>query len=578
MLHWPTTFHFKRRLVHRWTNDHTTVKNTAIVSRSTPCSPPPVFQTSVPCEILHLIFSELSFKDRLRCVRVCRSWRAIILNWPHMWRDLSTRQGCDIGLALNPYRAHIPSSAVHKVYFDYTDFGVDNESTAPMARTIDFLIRQRCSNIREAELNGFFDTPATFISFARLTSPGLRRLVIKCHDDKISTMQVLNTVLRWCPQLDTLVCFTVAGWPSKSTADLLSGLVPHRNLTSLTVQTRRQVQLPMHTIVERFPKLRTLAVPAGNCENVDLLLEALDRCCSDIESICISTPDTNSPSLRLLNPPPGSLRKLVVADYRLPVSAVPSGSGNDPVPTDHLHRLLRKHSATLEALTLGDATALNQATMALLASLDFPSLLVYTRATGVHDPKPVEYDPHHLCGFLSRCPRLEAIHLVDRGTDDQVLGCLQTLSSLRSLQLHYSDRVSSSALTNLLRSRPLEHVSLHSVQAMSDSVLRDLNTSRLRTLHITFCKQISVGAGLRPLLATILGKLEELEVTCTLVSTDTGALLESVFGTMSKVASSWKVKFHRQQDYYPHPKLSLITDTHWHRRQSYYRDILAHMN
>ena len=110
----------------------------------------------LPYDILLLIFSQLDLSDRIRCMRVCCTWRALLMEWPSMWDTLSTKDGCNIGYDLAPYIQCIRGKAVKRIIYDEMDIQQrvhKDDSETILKKMMDLLIERNCSNISKGIYN-----------------------------------------------------------------------------------------------------------------------------------------------------------------------------------------------------------------------------------------------------------------------------------------------------------------------------------------------------------------------------------------------------------------------------------------
>lgn len=103
----------------------------------------------LPYDILLLIFSQLELGDRIRCMRVCYTWRALLMEWPGMWDTLSTKDGCNIGYDLAPYIQYIRGKAVKRITYDEADIRSVHDGEVMVEKMMDLLVKRNCSNISQ---------------------------------------------------------------------------------------------------------------------------------------------------------------------------------------------------------------------------------------------------------------------------------------------------------------------------------------------------------------------------------------------------------------------------------------------
>lgn len=103
----------------------------------------------LPYDILLLIFSQLELGDRIRCMRVCYTWRTLLMEWPGMWDTLSTKDGCNIGYDLAPYIQYIRGKAVKRITYDEADIRSVHDGEVMVEKMMDLLVKRNCSNISQ---------------------------------------------------------------------------------------------------------------------------------------------------------------------------------------------------------------------------------------------------------------------------------------------------------------------------------------------------------------------------------------------------------------------------------------------
>lgn len=423
-----------------------------------------------------------------------------------------------------------------------------------------------------------------------LTCHNLQHLDIKCTNKRsgISWIRILDTALRTCPQLESLVCSTLSN-PTALTMEnddmTFQNIPPHQHLTSLTLfapANRTSTIEPtsiLDSIVPLLPKLRRLAATTGSSNiHTGWVLDAIMDHCPHIDSIRIhpevsSTLDDNNNTL-------DGLRELAIA-------------GCSTTIQDHVHQIIERHHDTLEVLLLDDSDDDTDTIFALLSTLELPQLHTFHwSSTGRPQQIPTNHEAvDHFGSFLAQAPHIQELTLIDRRGIIHDITMIQPLSHLQTLYLQYCPHLSPSALASLFSSCPsLAYLTLHSTGACNvDTVAHILATTptHLKKLRIMHCSQVQVDDALVRALQRKKGKeylLDDLQMTCYTQSEDSiicqGRLLERLLDTLeaNAIARYWKLNLNRSTDHYPLPDLPLVTDTYWRRRNGYYRQKLMDMD
>lgn len=422
-----------------------------------------------------------------------------------------------------------------------------------------------------------------------LTCHNLQHLDIKCTNKRsdISWIWILNTVLRTCPRLESLVCSTLSKHTATVTMEeedmTFQNIASHQHLVSLTLcapTNRTSVIEPttiLHSVIPLLPRLRRLSATPGTSSIIHTgwILDAIMDHCPHIESIRIH-PEISS-TLDDDNTLEG-LQELAIA-------------GCSNIIQDHVHQIIERHHQTLQVLSLDDNDNDTSTAFALLSTLDFPRLQTFHwSSTGRPQQLATNHESiEHFGSFLAQASHLQELTLIDRRGTIHDITMIQPLSHLQTLYLQYCPHMSPSALVSLLSSCPsLEYLTLHSTGACNvDTIAHILATTRLKKLHIMHCSQVQVDDGLVRALQRKKTKeylLDDLQMTCYIQSEDSiicqGRLLERLLDTIeaNAIARHWKLNLNRSTDHYPQPDLPLVTDVYWRRRNGYYRQKLMDMD
>lgn len=423
-----------------------------------------------------------------------------------------------------------------------------------------------------------------------LTCHNLQHLDIKCTNKRsgISWIRILDTALRTCPQLESLVCSISSNHTAVAmeTEDMaFQNIPPHQHLASLTLfapVNRTSTIEPtsiLDSIVPLLPKLRRLAATTGTSNiHTGWVLDAIMDHCPHIDSIRIH-PEVSS-TLDGSNNTLGGLRELAIG-------------GCSAAIQDHVHQIIERHHDTLQILLLDDNDDDTDTTFALLSTLELPQLQTFHwSSTG--RPQQILTNREavdHLGSFLAQAPHIQELTLIDRRGIIHDITMIQPLSQLQTLYLQYCPHLSPSALARLFSSCPsLAYLTLHSTGACNvDTIAHILATptTHLKKLRIMHCSQVQVDDALVRALQRKKSKeylLDDLQMTCYTQSEDSiicqGRLLERLLDTLeaNAIARHWKLNLNRSTDHYPLPDLPLVTDTYWRRRNGYYRQKLMDMD
>ena len=91
-------------------------------------------------DVLNIIFSYLSFRERIRSTRVSKSWRYFLTSWPHLWNTIADHH-VNLDTNLFPYLGYFQGQYVRTVRIP--EFS---------QQSIQFLINQSCRYITTRKL------------------------------------------------------------------------------------------------------------------------------------------------------------------------------------------------------------------------------------------------------------------------------------------------------------------------------------------------------------------------------------------------------------------------------------------
>ncbi|KAI9321368.1 hypothetical protein BX666DRAFT_2023509 [Dichotomocladium elegans] len=503
-----------------------------------PAKKPRPLLEALPLEILSIVFSKLVTKDRVLCLDVSPEWRAFLLAWPDMWREITTEDHFNIGLGLLPYRASIQSDAVHELHFDCSEISSWYKPGEPdTTRVIDFLLAQECFQLQKVFMRAAFESEDTFSKFVFLTGRAtITDLELDCKDCEIAAMLVLDAVLHHYPRLVRCALKTHRDWPANRTR-LFKDLQPHQHLRDLKIHLSGYRPLPVDIIIQYTPKLQHITSASLVCEDVDPTLRLLITSCPEIQTIHLGgalEQSWRSPALRSVHPP--GLRSLYICHRRHW-----RGSG--------LVNVMERHHSTLEVFSVLGDLGLHQQVVASMASLDFARLHTFLLDMSDGAAETLDYNVN-MSEFLRRSRCLRHVTLIKASADDTVLlDGLRLLPSLEELVLNDCKYLTEQAMLQFFSGQQnrqrLSHLVLKNTAALTDDVFEEIGRSctGLKSLTIHNNKTCTL-SGLRRFMCVHTTRLLSLEVNCSTKNDEDQ--LESVLDQMDAHAERWQFGYRPQ--------------------------------
>ncbi|KAI8137938.1 hypothetical protein BJV82DRAFT_633214 [Fennellomyces sp. T-0311] len=237
---------------------------------------------SLPTEILYSILDHLTFRERLLCSTLCMSWRMLILNWPGMWKSLSTDDGHNIVPDLLPYDKYIQGSAVQYFRYSSRDFGF-----AQLSDAMDFVVERECNNIKEARFWLRTMDSSSFLKLSSICGNSLTRVILDLTYGYSLNTITPDQVLLSCPNLRKLYFSMLRSGTWRLT--LSSTDFQHQNLIDLALCAMNTEGTfdPLPYLI-LAPKLQRLSLQYNDIsQNVASLPSFLRKHCPALASLRI---------------------------------------------------------------------------------------------------------------------------------------------------------------------------------------------------------------------------------------------------------------------------------------------------
>ncbi|KAI9263435.1 hypothetical protein BDA99DRAFT_559972 [Phascolomyces articulosus] len=431
-------------------------------------------------DVLDIIFSHLSFRERIRSTRVSKGWRCFLLTWPDLWNTIADHH-VNLDTNLLPYLPYFRGQYVRTVRMP--EFS--QQSTR-------FLINQSCRYIETLEVPC---RPATFVSVHDL-------LLFTCDTLTYLTLHsgvgdaLLDTVLDHCPNLISFQYLLSGGFYNLSTPHN-EQTIHHNKEYQRRIKLRRLVlDIPLEeqrvlSVLSRCPNLSQLQLRSSGLQfdYFDAILRFIHHYLLRIEYLRLFGASAQQPSSSFSSSLPRSSSSF---PSLLPSSSQPQQPclrelwliGTDEESTAHILPLMHRHQAALTSLHIRSPLTPN--VMHHLGSFSYPAMTeLYIQLTHF---SPLASD---LCNLIHHAPNLTDVSLTSfTATDtfsDLVLDALPSSIQRFKLQLGYNlihDIVTSEALGRFLkRSTHIQEFHLPNIQAMDDDILDLLSSQHISTLE-----------------------------------------------------------------------------------------------
>ncbi|KAI9485060.1 hypothetical protein BDB00DRAFT_942732 [Zychaea mexicana] len=457
----------------------------------------------LPSEIWHKIYSKLTFRECIRCTRVCRSWRSKILSWSGLWHEISNEHGYQSISTLQPYTPYLVSSAVQR--FRINTHGGQQRSPRDKAIhamvTLNFLIEHNCNSIKEVVLRQLPNL-VTFVY----------RAVVTQTDESIE---------------DEPWCLFEPGMH-----------LPHENLAELTIEMFGNGRpMSMHLLLHLLPKLRRVSLNALDCDDATAVLHALAYNCHVIELIEIHDGHDDNFRWSEAHTHPGKGLQFLVVD------------GDDRfTDADALHPVIAKHHITLRLLRIKGYEPLGRMTLSHWARLPFPKLRNLI-LVNLDDQPPGEVPDltKDLCAFLRQATELRRADIsISNLMNDSVLSCLADMKQLGELRLSSCTTLSESGFIRFIQSpavqKNLKSLELDDVDVLNGKLLNIMGESLtvFEQVTIAACRNVHVRE-IPQFLADIRVPLKRFNLVCFVKADECpDELLDSIVDQLKNKAEEWK--------------------------------------
>ncbi|KAI9470446.1 hypothetical protein BDB00DRAFT_880108 [Zychaea mexicana] len=477
-------------------NGHDNSDNVAIGSRDNTTEPPVQndhsqnkhdFINCLPADVVSDILSRLSFKERHRCMAICKAWSAYLSSWQGMWReiDICLEEGASDG-----WLQWIPQFETGHKIRQLRFFG----NSVQMKKAFDALEQRGHNRIQSLVIGSFYawdtvdispaEQQSSFSGLMDLTGPSLVNLEFR--NAYFPADVIMDRLFPVCKRLKRLICEMEydSGSPPPDWSPPDNATLPC--LTELLWST--EMVLPLDKFLPRCPNLRSLTIESSEFGDTPILRRLDELCptlqhfsCTDTETI--GSLDQIKPSFAASLSSNSSTRKY--------------GKGNDGLRSiyidqvealkdDDIIPLIQRHHDTLEYLSIHSDAQLNRywSTIAELGTRRLTTLDLSHRG-------PAD----HLSNMLLSCPLLEDVTLHYPVTT-QIMDALGQLKQLKRLKIHEG---SSDAIEGALQfaqscssNGALEAVNFAHSRFVTDHVLTLLGSIRtLRTVIVGDCPMLT---------------------------------------------------------------------------------------
>lgn len=157
----------------------------------------------LPIELVEYVFREMSFRQTVNCMRVCKQWKALIGSLPDLWKKL------DLSEARRPVKNTFISTCLTMSKLTIESATLRRLSDPEKAITA---LCKRCHNLRHVEiLDGGLNSSPAVARFALATRLSSLKLGLEASVTQDAVSQLLAT----CPCISHLECQAVLDSPHK---------------------------------------------------------------------------------------------------------------------------------------------------------------------------------------------------------------------------------------------------------------------------------------------------------------------------------------------------------------------------
>ncbi|KAI9488693.1 hypothetical protein BDB00DRAFT_932523 [Zychaea mexicana] len=424
---------------------------------------------SLPTEIQDPILTLLTFRERIRCSTVCKSWQAMILCRHDMWQNLSTDDQHTIVPHLVPYRRYIEASSVRRVHL-----GEFAEDCWPSVAKF-LLVELKCDAIQDVHVRSECLTKNIVRSLLDRCGKTLTRIYFAPprRNETILTRWKTDVTpdifMRQCPNLTSFTfVFSINLNDREEWAPTIPSSIKNSHLTELTLGVNRKFD--PEPFLQAAPNLEQLALlfPDINMLTGPAFASLLGQHCPRLTSLLLTyfTDHPGEFDITKLHLPRKSdipRRQRLQSSHQQFIdnrlAATTRGGLTDLLLHDSvnlfrqmgvflLHHFVQHQHSVLKRLDLSGNTFSEHQLMREVCRYECPSLTHLTVRHGSADAMNL------IQQFISpRCvPNLRSLHIQDLGpfTDDLLLGVPYTVEEFI---LEDSYDVTEEGLVRFLKSR-----------------------------------------------------------------------------------------------------------------------------
>ncbi|KAI9265134.1 hypothetical protein BDA99DRAFT_507847 [Phascolomyces articulosus] len=241
---------------------------------------------SLPPELFYLIFLQLSFQDQWQCSLVCKNWRYILLQWPHLWTCISTVnfKTHDLREALSPFKDVIKQQYIRRVQLIVQD-------GSHLKSPINFLIEQGCTSIVEVDISIPCIEPSVYLNLVELSASSLTHLYFTCSLFAKSYKPLPEEIIQSFPNLKVFhyrgSVYKIRSWEPSMPVDF-----KHKHLTELGlyIQNNMDGTFAAKNILTVMPNLRRLYIDIQNvARRADLFIKTLNKHCHQLKGLVLKS-------------------------------------------------------------------------------------------------------------------------------------------------------------------------------------------------------------------------------------------------------------------------------------------------
>ncbi|ORZ01696.1 hypothetical protein BCR43DRAFT_522492 [Syncephalastrum racemosum] len=223
---------------------------------------------SLPYELITLIFANVPFEDRVRCMRVTKSWRAFLLQWKGMWHTTEFVSANDSSAKYFAWWDTCVDWLIRAESSQVRDLHVVTGSMMVWTLMAHALDAKQCASLKKLSLRavvssrherGRVVTPSDgWLDAVRTCAGTLTQLQLMGNDLRLTSRQ-LSTVLSLCKQLARFVYRSQQTDQAQIPHLILSRDVPDQLLLT-DIGWSGECPLPYTTLLPKCRQLKRLTV------------------------------------------------------------------------------------------------------------------------------------------------------------------------------------------------------------------------------------------------------------------------------------------------------------------------------